>query len=546
MKTALLIILAILSYLTLASATPNLSTTTAVIPYPELKALLEAQAATTPPPKPPVPWAISQISVRPAAANGHTSLEIIAKGFTLAPGYHFIPIVHGNVSLESAKSENCQLIHQPNGFNLLTEKTGTFTATILLRAPDITPPGSNFTIENPNAFPLHTSLPDQPPFPISVIAPKPGTLTFRHSTSRENTATEDHAPTSWSATTHVAITPIEDTLACTARIHITGDKGNASSTILTLPPKSRSPQASAQGLASAIPLRTSDGQRTLTLQWEDAHPLDRTITLTYRLPLPSSTTIPWSIEAPSVSPEDSITFSIGTPPALTLITKGATPTSQPLLRTKWFREALGNNTAHVITLPEGNALSAKVTPRWAEHIATQSATIPRATFKTRVIEDGNTLTNATISIIHSAPWTLQLDHLLAPGSSLITCAINSDKASPVRQAETALSLHLPTPKDTDTPVTTVNLTFSNSTTPLDLVSGRLDLALPSIPNLIETTHWEITLPPAYEPTAVQGNLTFSTNHTNTSNKNILHLQKNLTQNQRPATEIYYQRQDLNN
>ena len=542
MKSALILVLTLLTLLTFGTAAPDLSTTTAVIPYTELKALLAAQHPSEKTPEPPVPWAISQIKIRPTPADGHTTLHVTITGLTLARGYHFIPILDGNVSLAEADTTNCQPFHQPSGLNLLTEKPGPFSADLVLQAPDLTSPGSNFTLKNTQDFPFNVTLPDAPPFPLSATTSATKALTIRHSSAAETAAPEALVPTTWSALTHVAITPGADALHCTARIQLYGDKGSGASSTLSLPPNARSAAPSAEGLVTAVPLRNAEGQQTLTLEWDDAQILDRTLLLTYRLPLPTSLAEPWILEAPTAAGEDTITFTLGTPPELSIAAEGSAPTSPLTLRAPWLLHALGETLAHAISLPAGAKSRIEVSPSWAARIETQSATIPLAKFSTRVVTGGSTLTSATISVAHESTWTLGLDKLLTPGSRLISCEIDSKKATPIRNGESGLLLHLPAPEKPGSP-STVTFAFSSSTTPFDPVSGRLDLALPATPTLIETIDWEITLPTGYEPTAVQGNLTFSET---ANSKSALHLQKSLTRDQQPATEIYYQRQGLSN
>ena len=383
MKSALLVVLALLTLLTFGTAAPDLSTTTAVIPYTELKALLAAQNPTEKIPEPPVPWAISQIKIRPAPADGQTTLHVTITGLTLTRGYHFIPILDGEVSLAEATATNCQPFHQPSGLNLLTEKPGTFSADLVLQAPDLTPPGSNFSLKNSRDFPFHVTLPDAPPFPLSATTSSPGFLTIRHSSSAETAAPEDLAPTTWNARTHVAITPGADALHCTARIQLSGDKGSGATTTLTLPPNARSAHPTTEGLITAIPRHDAEGLKTLSLEWDDARILDRTLLITYQLPLPTSLSEPWILEAPTTGGEDTITFTLGTPPELSIAAEGSAPTSPLTLRAPWLRQALGDTLAHAISLPAEAKSSIEVSPSWAARIETQSATIPLAKFSTR-------------------------------------------------------------------------------------------------------------------------------------------------------------------
>ena len=281
--------------------------------------------------------------------------------------------------------------------------------------------------------------------------------------------------------------------------------------------------------------------------------LDRTFLLNWEIPQsPLSDT--WELSPPRVRQRESIT---DVAPAtesrslVALVSVDGLELTHPSLRNgveslrlrEWLREQLGEEDALTAEIAGESPLSLAAT--WLPRLETAQATVSLATFETRLVTDGSTLVTADYTIQHAAPITWKLE--LPSADEILACTINGRDASPIRRGEKEIEFRLATPPPVEigSASTTVRLSYSLKTDPLDPVSGQVALELPLTSLFIHRLGWALSIPDGYEPTAVEGNVQIASGPSDkTSATHLIHLEKELCHGERPAVEIYYQRTEV--
>ena len=125
---------------------------------------------------------------------------------------------------------------------------------------------------------------------------------------------------------------------------------------------------------------------------------------------------------------------------------------------------------------------------------------------------------------------------------LLSCTVGGAAAPPIQRENGVIELALPTPKNG---ATSVALVYTAKLKPLDPVSGDVALELPRTPIFIEHLDWSITLPAAFEITAIDGNVSVGSNASeSTGGDRIISLRKDFCRAERPSVSLFYQRRSL--
>lgn len=157
--------------------------------------------------------------------------------------------------------------------------------------------------------------------------------------------------------------------------------------------------------------------------------------------------------------------------------------------------------------------------------------VTAAASEMRVVSDG-TFFNATIwKIRHNtaAVWKIQL----GPETQVVSCQVDGRPSAPVLAPDNTIEIRLPE-KDSET---LVALAYTGKTSPFAPVRGDFSVTLPSTDLLVEKVDWELTLPAAFVPVAVEGNTEFLPGKV----PNELRLRKELCRGEAPLARVFYEK-----
>ncbi len=147
------------------------------------------------------------------------------------------------------------------------------------------------------------------------------------------------------------------------------------------------------------------------------------------------------------------------------------------------------------------------------------------------------LVEGVMNVEHRGMLGVTLD--VPPGMTLLSCQVGGQSATPVNLGEGKIEVSLPASGDK----TRVSFAFTGRAAAMDPVEGTLALALPKTPLFIRALTWKIELPRGYQA-ETHGNLLRSAEPNEPPSR--LTLRKNLCRDERPETNVFYQRSDLKN
>ncbi len=179
-------------------------------------------------------------------------------------------------------------------------------------------------------------------------------------------------------------------------------------------------------------------------------------------------------------------------------------------------------------------------PKELPKVAVDSATIPRAEYRTRIVADGSLYCEAAVGVRHreSTRWRFRLPE----GSQLLACTIDGEPASPGELENGDLELPLAAPRQDGRSL--VGITYTASAPAFDPVRGDFRVTLPWTPLFVEEIDWRLALPGGYEASAFEGNVEVAV-PADSAKDGELHFQKHLARGEAAAVQIFYTKSQLN-
>ena len=203
---------------------------------------------------------------------------------------------------------------------------------------------------------------------------------------------------------------------------------------------------------------------------------------------------------------------------------------------EWMRAEIGG--AAFVTAEAPGQLVLQT--HWLPAIATAEAIISESKASLRLVADGATQTAISYTIKHQAPLAWRLE--LPADVELLSCTVQGAAAQPVQRENGVIELALPAPEKG---ATAVALVYTAKLKPLDPVSGDVALELPRTPLFIEHLDWSVSLPAAFEITAIDGNVSVGESVAEpVRGDRAIALRKDFCRAERPGVSVFYQRRSL--
>ena len=545
------------------------------LPYAELRALWLAAQAPKPPPVPPPP-------VPPVAFNvgaARVALEVAADGHsvrgratfevqTFLEGWTTVPLLPATgTRLTGVEPTGALVAVRDDALALLLNKPDRQTVTLLFTAP--LAEDGKLTLVPGTAAPVNE---------LTVGNVPPGTLAEVAGATRDEATgafhlaagqplaltlvrTEDRrpapppAPSVWRVAAEVLVRYDDGRLVYRTRLRAAADDGSGRALELALPNAAEVLRVDGADLDRWRTEKTPDGHRRLLVAWKTPDLLRRELFVDYDLAL-SAPEEDWPLVAPqAVPPEGSAAASTPTEGPITAAATASFtlalpdglefPGAEPGdLRTapRWVVAALENRPFVTVTAnaPKPDTVLAVARARRLPLVPTAPATVEEAGFKTRLVADGATLTEARFAVRHDGP--LPFTVALPDGATLLACAVDDRETAPVDRGDHRLEFPLPAGAGKGT-ITRVTFSYSGRTAaPLAPVAGQVSLALPQTGLFTETLRWDLQIPDAYELTALDGNVELTPAPKDApATDAAIHLRKELLKGERPAAELFYQK-----
>ena len=341
-------------------------------------------------------------------------------------------------------------------------------------------------------------------------------------------------PSTWTWQNQALVTPGDGDISyqVLARASATGGSGIAAT--LALPADAREVKAAGEDLAGQKLVRGTDRSLALQIEWKTRGLLEREVVISYQLPRRPLDRL-WKLQAPAGPDKDSTLtrFIIVGSPELTYSAEGLSGPFPPKGLPAGFMEKLGGVNCYQLEAAGPAELAVNPLPV----VATAEATVSEAAWAVKLELDGAMMVEGTMNVEHRGMLGVTLD--VPPGLALLSCQVGGQSAAPVNLGEGKIEVSLPASGEK----TRISLSFTGRVAALDPVEGTLALALPKTPLFIRALTWKIELPRGYQA-ETHGNLLRTAEPNEPPSR--LTLRKNLCRDERPETNVFYQRSDLKN
>ncbi len=576
MKTTLraLILAIVFPLLSSGDELPPIPGAQVTIPYQELKNLLDASrqgALPQPDPEPPLDadLAIARYLLDFSGPLPRLQAEFDVRTFT--DGWHAVPLFGGDSRLEKSEvtAGDASVIWQDQSYSLLAKGAGDFSVRVSLTLPDIVAWKKNGFRLSPSPASVGeirvSGLPENQTIRIKGLSPRSenGEMLFSLPGEKaewllalETSAMADAIPavqSIWSLHSEILVRYLDGRLQHSARLQGHAEAGSGQSITLALPLNAQGITVEGEGISEWKPETSSSESRLLRIDWETPGILDRTFLLHWEIPQSPLANV-WSLAPPRVQQPESPPENTPLPESrslMALVAVDGLEITHPSLQagierqrlTDWLRKQLGQETGLTAEIIGDEPI--RLDAAWLPRLETAQATVSLAKFKTRLVRDGSMLVTAEYTIQHAEPliWSLNLPS----ADQILSCLVNANPDNPIRRGDDKIEFHFTAPNsaDMEAPSTTVEMSYSVKTDPLDAVSGQVALDLPQTSLFIHRLEWTLAIPDGYEPTAVEGNVQISTTPSD-SELPASHIQfeKELCRGERPGVEIYYQRSEV--
>ncbi len=531
----------------LALAGPGLDQAEVRLPYGELKTLITD--ATRPVTASEPVSALLSARLRLSISGQKPVIDTTFRTTTFADGLAMIPLIGGNVTVENQKPADARILIHEKMLSLAQEKAGAQIVEMRL-LPSFGAEGSSLLVPACPAALFETGdLGEEWSVVVKIdgreqvmgsnqVLALPlagGGLEFRMLGGEETReALKPPEPSAWTWQHQALVIPGDGEIAYQVLARASGTGGSGVSATLALPADAREVTAVGDDLVGQKVVRGEDRSLGLRLDWKTRGLLEREVAISYflpRRPLDRS----WKLQSPSAPGEDSTRtrFVIVGLPELAYAADGLSGPFPPKGLPARFAEELNGASCYQLEA----ATTANLTVNPLPVVATAEATVSEALWTAKLEPDGAMLVEGTMSLEHRGMLGVTLD--VPPGMTLLSCDVGGHPVAPVNRGEGKIEVSLPASGEK----TRVSFAFTGRTAALDPVEGTLSLALPTTPLFIRTLAWKIDLPRGYQA-ETNGNLVRTTEPNDPPSR--LTLRKNLCRDERPETNVFYQRSDLKN
>jgi hypothetical protein len=511
------------------------------LPFAEVRALLEA-ARPKPAVVPPIASAIAAGRVSFAFADKTSLATADFEVEVLASGWQLVPLVGTSLPVIKVTPVEATVLPKDGMLCLLASQPGRARVTIEFEIPSALAQSGAHPILL-NFAPVAAGRLEVKPLPAPLRAVlRHGALLGGDGTmalpvnggqiSVDVTEDKPVLPTAWRSNSLTLIVQRDDRLLCESRIHLTGDAGSGLSAQLSLPAEASRINFSGPDIRSTEPPRLAASGRIAVLSWETPDLLVRDLTVRYELPAPPAGGQSWRIQPPRIGDEKETGRTIIVPlPGVTLAGEGVRSLSTGADLPDWIMKISGAGPSFEVNSSVPFVISAQILPK----LEVDTARIPEAAFRTRIVTDGSQLCEARLKIQHreSLRWRFSLPK----GSELLSCEVGANASSPIVLGDGRLELAIPQASAGDR--SEIAFSYTSRGSALAPVEGKLSLVLPSTPIFIENLIWDLALPESFESTAFEGNVEPE------GGGRDIRFRKRLVRNEAASVEIYYRKRNAN-
>lgn len=542
--TRLLGVTAFLSHVALAG--PALDEAEVRVPYGELKALVEG--AARPVGKKVPDAALLSARFRLTMVADKPVLESSFRTTSFSDDIEMIPLVGGNVSVESQEPREARILIRETMLCQAVEKQATGNLEVRL-VPSAGMDGTALVVPACPAAVFETAdLGEDRSIALrmegkevvlgsnaSVALPiAGGEVEFRMLGGEETReALRPPEPSVWTWQHQALVIPAEGDLSYRIVARASSSGGSGVSAILTLPADAREIRVAGEDLAAHKVVRGADRSQGVNIDWKTRGLLERELTVLYKLPR-RPLDRQWKLHAPA-APDQGGTetrFVVAGVADLSYSADGLVGPFQPKGLPRDFVDDLAGVSCYQL---EGEtAVELNVNP--LPLVATAEATIGEAVWSVKLEPDGAMLVEGTMAVEHRGLLGVGID--VPEGMALLACYADGKSVAPVDRGAGRLEISLPAANVK----TSVSCSFTGRTPVLDPMEGTLELSLPKTPLFIRALTWKIDLPKGYQA-ETHGNLVRATDAGDPPSR--MTLRKNLCRDERPQTNVFYQRSDRN-
>lgn len=541
---------------------PPLNSAEVTIPYGELKQLWEAarrgqeQRKAPPLPKPPVAAIVNAANYELRFAAGSVTIEARYRVASLTADWQTIPLIGGDARLISAATGDAGLLWEDGSYHLLTNGIGDHEVSLSLGVPRQAEWKSGLRLV-PGAATLNqlrvAGVPEGKSIRIPGMQPtisEDGIATFllsgesgeivlsleRRDEIEAPVEPAPPTPSTWDIQSEVFAEYHEGRIRYETAIYCQADDGSGLSMDILLPHNALGLKVNGEDLGENRLGPRRDGLRTLRIDWRTRDILDRKLQVSYEVPQ-SPLDADWLLHAPRVAGEGTTKslFAIVAVDGLELSGDQLRDSIQSRRLPKWLRARIAQQD---FLTAESNAELALHTT-WLPRVETAQAMVSKASYQSRVVQDGALLVQAEFTIQHQSPMTWRVS--LPKIDQILSCEINDHAAQPVRRGDDEIEFSLAQPAKGGSRIA---FCFAARVEAFDPVSGRLELTMPKTDLFIHELTWELSIPAEYEA-EIQGNVVIDRQDPKTVRPpHVIPLKKELVRGEHPAVEVHYQRRGL--
>ena len=492
----LLVVTACASNLLIAG--PALDEAEVRLPYGELKSLIAG--ASGPESKPDPVSALLSARFRVVLSGEVPVLDSTFRTATFSDGLAMIPLVGGNVSVETQNPPEARILIHGEMLSQAVEKSGLYETDLRLMA-SFGSDGTSLVVPACPASIFETGdLGEARSVALSIdgrerilgsnqrvaLPLAGGVLEFRMLGGEETRAAlMPPEPSEWTWQNQALVVPGDDAMFYQVMAGASATGGSGVSAVLALPPDAREVLAEGDDLAEHKLVRGGDRSLGLRLEWKTRGQLEREIVVSYQLPRRPLDRI-WKLQAPSGPGGDSTRtrFVIAGSPQIVYAADGLLGPFPPKGLPARFAEKLDGSSYYQIE----SAATADLTVDLLPVVATAEATVGEALWVTKLESDGAMLLEGLMDLEHHGMPGVVLE--VPPGMTLLSCDAGGRAVTPVNLGDGKLEVSLPAAGGK----TRVSCSFTGRVAALDPVDGTLALGLPGTPLFIRSLTWKIELP----------------------------------------------------
>lgn len=516
------------------------------IPYSELKELLAraepVKAVKSEPRKP----ALLSARLKMSVDDGRAVVDATFRTVSFSADLALVPLLAGQVSLERQEPEDAALVVENDSLCFASDRSGAQNLQLRLLPVDTKggfslsiPPCPSVMFETGN-LPADQSVVMSYQDHEEVLAggqsralPNRGSSLRLRLLDRGATleALRPPEPSDWTWQQQALVSPTDSTFEYLVMARASATGGSGVEAVIPLPADAQEISVSGDDLLSFQKIRGENRELRIALQWKTRGILERQLKLAYQLPLrPLDHT--WKLEAPGG--EGARTrFMVCNTPSLEYsgdaLSEPMMPPGLPGVLSDWLK----GRTYQQVEAASTAVLQIKQLPV----AATAEGIVNVAEWLLKIEPDGAMLVKGALEIQHTSPFGFVFE--VPQGLNLLSCEVGKQPVSPVDLGAGLLKVALPAGGGE----TRLSCSFTGSGAALDPVEGTLQLALPKVPLFVHSLLWRLELPSGYQA-EVHGNLKRVLGASGDSACRIT-LQKNLCRDERPETQVFYQRSDLN-